>query len=435
VRWDREVSYGPAVVGTTDDRDGPRSDPKNQLVFRNLDIEGPPPASDWEEAPRVLRLVSAASGRVENCRLRGGAIEIVGGPWTIEGNTHLGCHPGAFAFSVVSGHRTHDLLVKDNQTRSEGPSGKTWRFLVLTNGGYRDRVIGNTITDIGPRDDDTRHDNAPEIILTESYRLRFEGMPLAVSADRRVLAIPNPQGGRAEPGDVLAILTGPTAGSFARIAQRIDDTSYLLDAPMPESENLPIVSITDNGFVCEAFEKNQIEAPGGAGAAGFLLAGNLFGTRVHENTIRGTGEAIRVVSSPTEHPAPWGWSHAPVFGLSVVGNVIEDPARGACVAVEHGDPVKSNAGRVYMTATIENNRVQSSAGSSSRVGERIAFTVGDRRGLDDGELVISARENRLDLVGTAGGQTDALAVESGVVNGKPARTAPRPTAVPSRRRR
>jgi hypothetical protein len=435
VRWDRDVSYGPAVIGTTDDRDSGHHDPKCELVFRNLDLEGPPPATDWEEAPRLMRLVSAASGRVENCRLRGGAIELVGGPWAIERNTHLGCHPGAFAFSVISGHRSHDLLVRENQTQAAGPSGKTWRFLVLTNGGFHDQVTANTIKDIGPRDDDARHDNAPEIFLTESYRLRFEGLPLALSKDRRIVAIPDPQGGPAEPGDVLAILTGAAAGSFVRVAQRVDRTTYLLDRPLPESEGLPVISITDNGFVGEVFERNVIEAPYSAGSAGFLLAGNLFETSVKDNTIRGTGEAIRIVSSPTESPGPWGWSHAPVFGLTIKGNTIEEPAKGAAIAVEHGEPVKTNKGRVYMTAIVENNVIHTASQGTRGSGKPVAFGIGDRRGLDDGELQVSARENRREVAGASGRPADALQVEAGIVNGRPARSTTRPAAAPTRRRR
>jgi hypothetical protein len=435
VRWDREVSYGPAVIGTTDNRDTPHADPKSELVYRDLDIEGPPPATDWEEAPRLFRLVSAASGRIENCRLRGGAIEIVGGPWTIERNTHLGCHPGAFAFSVISGHRTHDLAVKDNQTQSAGPSGKTWRFLVLTNGGYRDLVSGNTIRDIGPRDDDTRQDNAPEIILSESYRLRFEGLPLAVSRNRHVLAIPDPQGGPAEPGDVLAILSGPAAGQHLRIAQRIDRTTYLLDRPFPGGVPLPVISITDNGFVGEVFEKNTIEAPNSAGSAGFMLSGNLFDTKVLNNTIRGSGVAIRIVAPPTEHPGPWGWSHAPVFDLSIAGNTIEDPANGASIAVEHGEPVKTNVGRMYMTASVENNVIRVPGDPSRRTGEPVGFVIGDHRGLDDGELHAKASENRREPAGRPGVSTDALRVESGVINGKPARPSRRRATATNRRER
>ena len=75
-----------------------------------------------------------------------------------------------------------------NKTRSVGPSGKTWRFLVLTWFGADDVVEGNTIEHVGARDDDTiPWSNEPEIILTEAYHLKYEGKVLALSNDGRLL--------------------------------------------------------------------------------------------------------------------------------------------------------------------------------------------------------------------------------------------------------
>ena len=58
-------------------------------------------------------------------------------------------------------------------TRSDGPSGKTWRFLVMTWFSADDVVEGNTIEQVGSRDDDTiPWSNEPEIILTEATASR-----------------------------------------------------------------------------------------------------------------------------------------------------------------------------------------------------------------------------------------------------------------------
>ena len=50
VRWNHDVSYGAAVIGTTDNLDATFSDAKANLTFRNLDIEGPPAGAADEPA-------------------------------------------------------------------------------------------------------------------------------------------------------------------------------------------------------------------------------------------------------------------------------------------------------------------------------------------------------------------------------------------------
>src|SRR3712207_7125146 len=48
-----------------------------------------------------------------------------------------------------------DLVLKSNVVMPTGPSGKTWRFLVLTQSGSNDAVIGNAAIGIGSRGKDT----------------------------------------------------------------------------------------------------------------------------------------------------------------------------------------------------------------------------------------------------------------------------------------
>ncbi len=309
VRWADNIDYGPAVIGTTDNHDPGSHGLKAGLVFRKLDLESPPPSSRWEEAVRLIRLATAENGRIEDNTLRGGMVEFLGGPWRVTGNDYRGTIPGTFCFGVFSGHRTHDLTLVNNTARPVGRSGKTWRFLVLTVSGASDLIRDNRVSGIGPRDDDPVHENAPEIILTEAYRLRFEGRPRAISGDGLVLVIPEPQGDPAEPGDAVAILEGPHAGTFRRIAQRIDRTTYLIDPATPLPRDVPALSLA-SGFVGERFEANTIDGRGGSVAAGFVLVGNHYGTALIRNHILGCGEAIRLTAAPTENPGPWGWSHA-----------------------------------------------------------------------------------------------------------------------------
>lgn len=384
VRWATDIDYGPAVIGTADDHDPGTPGLKAGLIFRNLDLESPPPATRWEEAVRLIRLATAENGRIEGNTLRGGMIEFLGGPWIIQNNDYRGTPPGTFCFGVFAGHRTHDLVLADNTARPVGPSGKTWRFLVLTISGASDRIRDNRVAGIGPRDDDTVHENAPEIILTEAYRLRFEGRPRALSDDGLILKIPEPQGTPAEPGDAVAILNGPHAGTFHRVAQRIDRTTYLIDPmnPLPRGDyDLSMAS----GFVGERFAGNTIDGRGGSKASGFVLVGNHYGTVLTRNHILGCGEALRLTAMPAESPGPWGWSHAPAFGLRVERNTIEGAYRGATLAVEHGPPVKTSAGRVYLSASVRDNTFRHSP----------AFTIGDPRSTDLGELIVTTTGNRL----------------------------------------
>ena len=62
-----------------------------------------------------------------------------------------------------------------------------------------------------------------------------------------------------------------------------------------------------------------------------------------------------MVAYATEEPVHWGWSHAPFLGARIEGNLVEDAGAGPAVAVLHGDAIKSNRGRVYLSATLKDN--------------------------------------------------------------------------------
>ena len=130
VRWDEKVSYGPAVIGMTDQTEPGYNDPKSQVAFRNLDLESPvaEDPSKWVEAIRLMRLVGATSGAIVGNRLRGGPIEFFHGPWQVVDNEFRGTPPGTLSHGFVTGHWTHDLVIRGNRLSSPAPSGKTWRF-------------------------------------------------------------------------------------------------------------------------------------------------------------------------------------------------------------------------------------------------------------------------------------------------------------------
>ena len=50
----------------------------------------------------------------------------------------------------------------------------------------------------------------------------------------------------------------------------------------------------------------------------------------------------------------WGWTHAPYLGGVIDANIVEDSDNGGSLGVEHGRDIKSNEGRIYMTAHLEN---------------------------------------------------------------------------------
>ncbi|MEJ7639059.1 MAG: hypothetical protein WKF75_14075 [Singulisphaera sp.] len=421
IRWTDGVSYGAAVIGTTDNFDTGVNPLKVGIVLTRLDLESPPASGAWEEAPRLIRLASAQTGRIADNILKGGTVEFLRGPWEITGNLHRGTVPGTFAYDVFAGHETRDLLLANNRVEPDGASGKTWRFLVLTGSGSGDVIRDNTVIGVGARDDDTvENPNATEIILTEAYSLHFEGKPAAISPDGRVVQIPEPQGWPVRAGAVVSILGGPEAGRWRRIVQVLSPSAFLLDAPLIPGDFAISIS---TGFVDETFQANTIDSRGSSTVDNMVLAGNHFGTRVLDNHLLGGRWAFRVSAFPTERPDIWGWSHAPFLGALIRGNTIEDSARGGRFSVEHGAAIKSNRGRVYMSLQLLDTTIVWTEAFLARrargidAGPLTALTIGEPGSHDPGELLVTEAGNRVQ--GPSSFRPGAtLRVEAGVVNGQ-----------------
>jgi hypothetical protein len=409
----------------TETSDNSHPDPRIGLTFTNLDLEAPPAAlpGGWEDAPRLLRLVNARSGRVARNRLRGGMIELGEGPWEIAENTYLGTPPGTVCPAVIAAHNGFDLAVRKNRAQPAGPSGKTWRFLVLTGSGANDRIEENEVVGIGPRDDDTiPWANAPEIMLTESYQLFFEGKPAALAAGGRIVSIGQgkPLGPAPRTGSVAAVLAGSQPGQWRRIAQVLDPSTFLLEEPLPPgTERIAITT----GFVAETFARNTIDTRGGARAINLVLPGNHFGARILDNHLVGAGDGFQIMAYPTEAPGIWGWSHVPFLDGLIAGNTIEDAPGGGILGVMHSEYTKSSRGRTYMTATLSENTVKWSpaflAAHPGRggTGGPAGLTIGFKPALDPGELILSTRNNRFDApAGTMG--TATVRVHAAVLNGR-----------------
>jgi hypothetical protein len=397
IRWSNSVSYGPALIGSTDNFDPWSADPLIDLSFTGLDLQAPPASSSWEEAPHTFRLATATSGLIQNNRIKGGITEIQNGPWQILGNTYLGTLPNTFAYGAFATHYTHDVTIAGNTVAPTGPSGKTWRFLVLTQSGTNDVVSNNTVVGVGPMDSDTvPNPNSSEIILTEAYHVHYEGLTTSVSPDGYIVQIPTPQDVPARSGDVLAILSGPQAGQWRLIAQVLSPTSYLLDAPITPGSFAVSLS---TGFVNDMFLGNTVDARGSSTALDMILAGNQFGVSVVGNHFLGGEYAFRITACPSETPVTWGWTHAPCLGATVNSNKVEGTLYGGLLDVEHAPYITSDAGRVYFSGSFSYNTgvwsahylaARSAAGVTA---PPVLVAVGDTLSGDPGDLVISATGN------------------------------------------
>ena len=357
-RW---AVHGPNGAGIIHTFDHPGSrDPKANLVLEKLDIESssvPPPAAPKQtpEAPYLARLAGATSGKITGNRFRGGTVDVAHGPWLIADNKHCGTMPGTVAWDAFGGHWLHDFTLERNRVRADGPSGKMWRFISMNQLGQRVVIRSNDVAGVGMRDDDTLpNPNAPEVLLTESYRLYYEGRPALVSRDGWVLQIPMVMDSAVRPGSMVSILTGEHAGRYFTIAQPLTPTAFLMADALPAGDY--VISVA-HGFVDDVIEGNRIDVRGGKSAVA-VLAGNHWGLRLLKNQLLGGGDSLLIQSTPTEEPFIWGWSHTPFLGFLCDGNMHEDSARGVSIDVYSNRHNKTTAGRMYLAGIYRNNTVQ-----------------------------------------------------------------------------
>ncbi|MDQ2798427.1 MAG: hypothetical protein M3Y13_02145, partial [Armatimonadota bacterium] len=419
LRWTKDGN--PAVLGASRAGQGAH-DPRVNLVVSHLDMEGPPVPGPVDRAkltpsPFLMRLGDAADGRIVGNLLRGGTTDVTGGPWQITDNVYRGAVPGTMAWDTFGGHYLHDLTVTRNTLSPLPGSGKTWRFLVLTQWGMRDRVLDNHVRGVGIQDNDgIPNPNAPELFLTEAYRLHYEGAARWISDGGRVLQIPTVMDGSVRPGSVVAILTGPQAGQWFRVAQPIDPTTFVMERPLPPGDYA--ISIA-TGFVEETYARNVIDNRGGSSVP-IDLAGTHFGTRILDNHTLGGQEGILLASTPTERPNVWGWSHVPFLGVTVAGNLVEDSRRGLVLDVDDNEYNKTTAERVYVQATVRDNSVRWTAPFlRQRKDAKMppAFLLGERTQLSPSEFLLSVAGN-VRQVPSGFPLGPILSIKAATVNGK-----------------
>lgn len=466
IRWTNEFQMNPAVIGSSysDWNFGPN--PKVDLNFRNLDIDYSPPLGSGDgynfTNVRLIQSNGDDSGVIANNTLRGGGVEVWGGPWTIANNDYRGAAAGSSVSPVFAVRNGHDVTVEGNHAHQDDRSGITYSFLLFT-GASNNTIVRNNVVDGGIGRDAAvtpggRY-NFPELILTESYYPHYEGLAQVSSTSRRLLQVSNLRGGAGVPGDVVSILSGPFAGRWFRIAQGIDSQNYLLDGDLPAGSYA--ISIT-RGFVNELFEGNTIDTSSLArsSSVAFQLGGTHVGAVLRNNLVVGakpffisSGPNQNSLGGTTSYPAPWGWSHLPVLDLTIQGNTFRDPVfwvpdfsatgatrtvAAATLTVEHGGLVRENQGRLYLTASITDNTfVYSEAFLANSTGNIVALQVGDARSIDPAELNLTKLSGNTVIAPAAFGQAGRIATiqfDSGNVAGKavsPALSLPAPSNAPS----
>ena len=289
IRWNNDVSWGPAVIGMTDNFDQGHDERKVNVAFTRLDLEIPPVENPAAGSMRCgsMRLIRAKSGVIEgNCPARRPDRVLRRAVADRRQRLSTALRPARFRTESSAGHGTHDILVRGNRTRTVDPSGKTWRFLVLTWCSANDVIERNTIEHLAERDDDTiPWSNEPEIILTEAYHLKYEGKVMALSKDGRLLRTGRCHGLPVRTGDVVSLLNGPapaSGGGSSRRSIRPPIWSIRRSRRGRKSYRSP------PGFVGEVFQENRIDVRGAAVDC-LVLVGNHFGTRVIKNHFLGGG--------------------------------------------------------------------------------------------------------------------------------------------------
>ncbi len=326
------------------------------IVITNMDIDlgAVTPGDDPKNPKWALDLFhgeSATSGKITHNRWRGGTIDVNYGPWLLADNVYLGAPEHTQSPAAFAAHWSHDITVERNVFEQRAPHGKQWRLFCMNQFGDRVFVRDNR-AHVGMFDDDAiDNPNMPEILITESYRLYFEGRPKGITNGGRVVHVPYLQYGQARPGTVVSVISGEHAGAWRRIAQPISETAYLLEAPLPEGDYDIHIA---HGFTDGAFERNEVDNRNGRSVV-ILLAGNHWNFKVMDNNLLGGGASILVDCCPTEQPSLWGYSHTVMFDVVCEGNLHLDSLGGTEIDVHSTEWAKTFAGRTYLTGAYRNN--------------------------------------------------------------------------------
>ena len=345
-------------------------------------------------------------GTISNSTFQGGPINLLGGPWTITGNTVLGAVTGTYSTAAFGLGGAHDSMIQGNQVIQSAINGTEFRLINFAGSGYNNTVQSNSFGGgAGATGNDVRYDsglkqfvglNDPEVMLEESNAVLFEGRLGAVSTDGRVIVLPGVRQSLVKavtgPGDVVSILSGVNsdgspnmtyAGQYFRVAQQVpiafgtrNNLELLMcDAlPQPPSGGYFVVEVTP-GFVNDAFINNKIDLVNKT-STGLKLDGNNFGTRIIGNQVsygsvyNGVFPQVAMLigagtnsgaTSGTSYNLPLNWTTLPSLGTIIQGNTFRN-SLGLVLGVEHfissysaQNETALSTGRVYLTASVLQN--------------------------------------------------------------------------------
>lgn len=425
--WDPENNPGGYDHAVLDTRDSNSNENQTFLTLNGMSIYGPPAFDGSSFANLVTQLAQSGDttheyvgepdvdlilandkdfGTITGSTFQGGPIEVFGGPWAITNNTVLGSTAYTYSPSAFSLHSPHDCVVEGNHVEQSDPNGREFRLVNLASSGFNNTIEDNSFGDgAGQIGDELSYladagqftgINDPEVILAETgYGVLFEGRPGAISADGRLLVLPDVRAFALPiatgPGLVVSILAGVSsdgaplmnlAGEYFRVAQQVsidanNDIELLMQDPLPPmpAGGFYIIEV-NGGFINTEVVGNSLDLTGKSSTA-VVFNGDDFATRISGNQIIGgsiyntgyTGAAIAVTASIGSQstgngpfPLPSGWTALPDLGAVIEGNTIKDSLAGVVVGVQHGENYwavtvdsASETGRVYFTASVTQN--------------------------------------------------------------------------------
>lgn len=413
IDWNTEVADGPAVFTTGTDKDETRSTQArlygirlSRLKINSAALLPKSSANQPVQALRLIRMTNVSMGVIESSVLQGGGILLSDGPWIIRQNRYDGPPLGSFTSEMILAQRPVDLVVESNRVEPLTNKGDLLQFMKISGKATSVRIGGNLVKNIGARDlRNTLANHGKPVLEAGLRRIKFEGEPLYISEDGKVIVLPNSVDLEPAVGDCVAILSGENAGKFHVVCQKLGGRAVLIDPPMTsknQSLNPPAVSLASgfknlivykNTIVARSFEDKHLS-----------FRGNHFGTIIMENIFEGGGESLVAISTPTESPMMAGWTHAPMSSLIFHGNITRDTNGPIRLSVECGKQIKSSEGRVYFSGQFNFNRLALPPSG-------ISLLVGNPEPCDPTSLQLSVNGN------LSGSGSAEINVQSGVING------------------
>lgn len=433
VKWLDNIRFGPAVIGSPDNFNTTvgRFGPLVGLTIEDLDLQGPPPSAYLEESPRLVRLVDDTSGVIRNNTLYGGWVEVTGGPWSITGNNLTGVWPTAFSYDAFAAHDVTGLKFSNNVVKRSGDSGVIFRLIVVNGQSSGVEISNNQSIGLGAGVSDPwqmQQTNAHEVILTEAYRVNYEGGLYGIDASRATIQVGPAIGPAYQPGDYVAVLDGASGGTWRVVTSVINANTLLLNAPMPQWVGRGTTVSINRGISNVSITGNLIDQRDRPLSLGSVLVGNLFGLNYSGNTILGGFRGLQVIAYPSETPRDWGWTRNVVFDATVSQNVFSDVLWFNQLGVSHSSVARANYGHLYLTAAFLNNTFAWSADFLSRQIRQNpddsglllpGLEVGEGGLWDDTEARLSISNNQI-ILPDGWANRPAIWYRSGTVNGKAA---------------